>query len=185
MNFLFKNPDKECYLREIARNLNKEPSYIQNSVNTLVSDGILKDERKGNLRFFKLNKEHILYNELKNIISKTLGLEHKLKELVNSLEGVESAFIFGSIASNKEDSESDIDLIIIGSVNQDQLIDNITKLELELNREINYHLYGKEEVIDKINKQSDFIIKIFNEPKIILKGNLDEFTELTKFNSSK
>jgi len=180
LNLLFKDPDKALYLRQIARELGKEnrPSYIQGALEFLFTEGVLTDERIGNLRFFKLNKNYPLYEELKKIISKTIGIEAQLKKMIDSLAGVEYAFIFGSIAKNKEYSESDIDLMLIGRVNQDDLIVKINKLEDELSREINYHIYSKNEVIRKIKDKSHFLTSIFNEPKIILKGNLDEFTRI-------
>jgi len=85
LSFFFKDPDKEYYLTEIAKNLNKEASYYQRYLDGFVEDGILIDERKGNLRFFKLNKNHPLYEDLKSIISKTLGIEFKLKEVSMNL----------------------------------------------------------------------------------------------------
>ena len=179
LNLFFKDADKEYYLREIARNLGKEPGYFQAALNSLVEEGILKDERKGNLRFFRLNKDYPLYDEFKKIISKTVGIEAKLKWLVDKFKNIECAFIFGSIAKGKEYGESDIDLMLIGKINQNDLIEKVTSLESELKREINYHVYSKQEVMSKLQEKNNFFIKIFNEPKIILKGNIDEFTKLT------
>lgn len=180
LNLFFKDTEKEYYLREIARNLDKEPSHFQKALNSLVKEGVLKDERKGNLRFFKLNKNYPLYEEFKKIISKTLGIEARFKEMINNLTGIEYAFIFGSIAKNKEYSESDIDLMLIGQINQDDLIDKVSELEHELKREINYHIYDKQDAIKKLKEKNSFLVRIFNEPKIILKGNLDEFARFNK-----
>ncbi|MDD4901363.1 MAG: nucleotidyltransferase domain-containing protein [Patescibacteria group bacterium] len=180
LSFFFKDPDKEYYLTEIARNLNKEASYFQRHLDGFVKDGILLDERKGNLRFFKLNKNYPLYEDIKKIISKTIGIEFKLKELVGVLNGVEIAFIFGSIAKNKENTNSDIDLMLIGEVDQDELIKKVVELETKLNREINYHIYRKQEFIKNIKENNSFIINIISEPIITLKGNPDEFTRLIK-----
>jgi len=178
LNLFFKDPDKEYHLRGIARHLGKEPGYFQKAINNLVKAGILKDERKANLRFFKLNKGYPLYEEIKKIVSKTLGIEAKLKDLANSLKGIKCAFIFGSIAKGKEYSESDIDLMLIGEVDQDDLTKKVSQLENELNREINYHIISQQELVDKISNKNSFIGRILNEAKIILKGNLDEFTKI-------
>lgn len=180
LGLFFKDTDREYYLREIAKNLGKEPGYIQASLNALTQEGILKDERKGNLRFFKLNKGYPLYEELKNIVSKTIGIEAKLKKLVSEFKGIKYAFIFGSIAKGKEYGESDIDLMLIGQADQDDLVLKVNKLEGELKREINYQTYSGREVTSKIKEKNDFFIGIFDEPKIILKGNLNEFTEIDK-----
>jgi len=180
LELFFKNSDREFYFREIAASLNKEPGAIQNYLNSLVKQNILQDERKGNMRFFKLYKNDPIYEEIKSIISKTIGIEYKLKELVSVLSKVEYAFIFGSIAKGKEYGDSDIDLLLIGEVNQDFLVEKISKLQSELSREINYQIYTKDEVIKKLTERNEFFKNIFSEPIINLKGDPDDFRKLFK-----
>lgn len=177
LQIFFQNSDKRFYTRELSKILNKEPGYFQRILNNLVEEGVLIDEREANLRYFKLNKEYPLYLELKKIVSKTLGIEGKLKEFVEDLANIKYAFIFGSIASGREKGHSDIDLMLIGKADQEILTEKIAKLENELGREINYHLYHKEEVLTKLHEKNDFIIKIFKDPKIILKGDINELTK--------
>lgn len=179
LKLFFQDPDKEYYLREIGRHLGQEPGFFQKYLDNLVNEGILVDEHRANLRYFRLNKDYPLYEEIKKIVSKTLGLEAKLKELVDGLSGIECAFIFGSIAKNAENGMSDIDIMLIGKVDQDKLINKINKAEDELAREINYHVFDMDEVIRKLKDKNDFFVRIFSEPVINLKGNSDE---LTKFN---
>ena len=179
LKLFFQNAEQELYLREIARILGKEPGLFQRDIESLVKEGILKDERRANLRYFKLNKDYSLYKEIKQIIFKTLGIGAQLQRLVNDLLEIEQSFIFGSIAKNNEYAESDIDLMLIGAVDQDLLISKIDKVEKELKREVNYVLYNKEEILKKLKEKNDFLTKIFKESKIILKGNLDEYS---KFN---
>lgn len=176
LKLFFRYPEKEYYLREIAKNLNKEPSYYQRYLDSLVEDKILLDERRGNMRFFKLNKEHPLYEEIKSIISKTVGLESELKELVNNLDNIEYSFIFGSIAKKTENNNSDIDLMLIGNINPNQLSPLVAVLEGKIGREINYHIYSRQEIIKKIKEQDSFVSNIFLSPIIKLKGDPYDFT---------
>lgn len=180
LNLFFINPEKEYYLREIAKILNKEPAAYQRQLDSLVKQGILQDERKGNMRFFKLNKNYILLPEIKSIISKTLGLENKFKTLVSKLNGLEHAFLFGSIAKSTENINSDIDLLLIGKIDQNILINEVSEIEREINREVNYHIFSYNEVIQKIKQNDSFFINIFSSPLIILKGNAYEFTRIVK-----
>jgi len=132
------------------------------------------------MRFFKLNKEHPLYEEIKSIVAKTLGIEYKLKNLVNQFAGLDSAFLFGSIAKKAENSQSDIDLLLIGSVDQNLLIKDISKIEGEIKREINYHIYSQPEILKKLKKNDSFFVNIFSAPLISLKGDPYEFVRLIK-----
>jgi len=176
LKLFFKNPEKEYYFREIAKNLNKEPSHYQKYLDNFVEDEILLDERRGNMRFFKLNKKHPLYEEIKSIISKTVGLENELKKLVDKLDNVKCAFIFGSIAKGVENMNSDVDLMLIGNINQDILTSAISSLEGKISREINYHIYSAEEISKKIKEKDGFVSNIFLSPMIKLKGNPYDFT---------
>lgn len=176
LKLFLKDPEKEYYFREIAKNLNKEPSYYQKYLDNFVADEILLDERRGNMRFFRLNKEHPLYEEIKSIVSKTIGLENELKELVDKLNNVECAFIFGSIAKGKENSNSDVDLMLIGNTNQDILVKALSSMEVKIAREINYHIYSSQEIVKKIKDKDGFISNIFLSPIIKLKGNPYDFT---------
>lgn len=177
LQLFFQDPEKRLYVREISKILNKEPGHFQRALNNLVEEEILIDEKEANLRYFKLNKEHPLYFELKKIVSKTLGIEAKLKKLTEESKKIKYAFIFGSIAADKEHTTSDIDLMLIGEVDQEYLTEKVSKLENELSRPINYHIYHKKEILTKLKENNDFIVTLFKDPKIILKGNVDEFTK--------
>lgn len=178
LKLFFQDSDKEYYLREIAKILGKEPGFFQKYLNNLVNEGILVDEYRANLRYFRLNKEYPLYEEIKKIVSKTLGVEAKLKDLIDGVGNIEYAFIFGSIPKNTENGMSDIDLMLIGEVNQDKLINKINEAEEELAREINYHIFDKQEVIRKLKDKNDFLTHVFGEPIINLKGDSDEFRKI-------
>lgn len=175
LNLMFSNPGKRYYLAEIAKILGKDSANYQKYVEKMINDGIFCEERIGNMRFFWLNKNYQLYNEIKSIISKTIGLEAQLKNLVGEINSIEAAFIFGSFASDKFNSQSDVDLFIIGEINQDDFIEKITRLETQISRDINYHIYGKQDVIDKLATKNDFINNIFSNKIILLKGDLNEF----------
>ena len=100
--------------------------------------------------------------------------------MVSILPKLEYAFIFGSIAKGKEYGSSDIDLLLIGEVAHDFLVEKISKLQSELSREINYQIYMKEEVIKKLAEKNEFFKNIFSQPIINLKGNPDDFRKLFK-----
>jgi len=55
---------------------------------------------------------------------------------------------------------------VIGDVNEDKLIDAISKLEKQIGREINYTLMTNEEFLKKKQEKNSFLVNIFNK-KII------------------
>ncbi len=175
LNLLFHNPDKKFFLSELAKILGRKPGNYKKYIDDFIDEGILLSERKGNMRFFWLNKEYALYNEIKLIIFKTIGVAHDLKSLVSGIDGIKLAFIFGSYATNKFNSNSDIDLFVVGSFSKDNFSEEIASLENKIKRDINYHIYSEKDLAHKFKNNNNFISRIFISPKMLLKGNLDEY----------
>ena len=105
---------------------------------------------------------------MSNIISKTIGIEIQLKEALIEIEGLIEAFIYGSFASGTQDSLSDIDILIVGDIEEDDLVEKISKLEERFEREINYQIYSSREFKEKSEDKNSFISKILSKPVIDL-----------------
>jgi len=164
--FLFFLEKKNSYyIRELERILGFSAGNIRRELIALKEEGIIDFVKKGNQSHYYLNKKSPIFNEIKSIISKTIGLEFKIKKCLEPITGIKEAFIFGSFAKEKEHSSSDIDLMIIGSVDEDILIPRISKTEELLGREINYHLISENEWKKRKDKDS-FIKSITSSPVI-------------------
>jgi len=162
---LFNAPEKAYYLNELARKMEKKPGVFQRDINKLAEEKMLESFYDGNRRFFKLDKKYPLYKEMQSIFFKTTGIEGSLRDAAKKIKGVKRAFIYGSYAQGRERPASDVDLFVIGSIDENILIDNISKLEEKLGREINYTLMTGEEFEEK-RKNSSFVKNVLSN-KII------------------
>jgi len=71
----FTNPDHEYYLRELERLLDIPVSMIRKELNRLEEDRIFLSRRRGNSTYYFLNKSYPLFDELKSIVFKTIGVQ--------------------------------------------------------------------------------------------------------------
>lgn len=170
----FTNPDGEYYLRELERMLDIPVSMIRRELVRLEEDGIFRSRKRGNQTYYYLNKKYPLFEELKSIVSKTIGIRRLLTKMLERLSNVEVAFIFGSFAKNEARASSDIDVFIIGDVDESKLIEELSTLEKELGREINYSLYTRDDFEKKKKAKESFIEDLLENPKIFLIGNENE-----------
>ena len=170
----FTNPDHEYYLRELERILHTPVSMIRKELMRLEGDGIFLSRKKGNTTHYLLDKSYPLFDELKSIVSKTIGVQGLLKEILRRTKGIEFAFIYGSFAKREETAKSDIDLFIVGEPDGARLLREINKLEEKLKREINYSIFKKEEFEQKMKEKDPFIMDLFKNPKIFLMGNSND-----------
>ena len=169
------NPDKEMYIRELARTTNENINAVRRELSNLEEIGLLTSRMRGNTKHYMVNKNMPIYNELTSIILKTEGITKILQENLSKIGTIETAFIYGSFASKKAGIDSDIDLFIVGIVNEKQLILLIKELEKKLSREINYVLFEPKDFRERIKKNDSFVSNVLKEQKIVLMGNLHEF----------
>jgi predicted nucleotidyltransferase len=167
----FTNPDDEYSLRELERVLNIPVSMIRKELNRLEEDGIFLSRKKGNTIYYLLNKSYPLFDELKSIVSKTIGVQGLLKEILNRMKGIEFAFVYGSFAKHEETAKSDIDLFIVGKLDEARLLREINKLEGKLKRKINYSIFRGDEFKQKVEEKDSLIMDLHKNPKVFLIGD--------------
>lgn len=176
MGLYFSHPEKRYYIRQLARITGSPAAYARKALLKLQEEGLLKSEFQGKERYFYLNKEYPLYEEIKKIVSKTMGAEGLLRKTLQKITGIESAFIFGSFAQGKEDAQSDIDLMVLGHPEEDEIVLAVSKLEKALDREINYHIYSRTEFGKKVQGKESFVHSIMRHPKIFIIGHEKELS---------
>lgn len=180
LKVFFTNPEQSFYMQEIGRAIGKKPGVFQRVLNNLLEEGILESERRANARYFWINKNYPLYEELKSIIFKTVGIQGSIADVLRPLKEIHFAFIYGSYARKKEHKDSDIDVMIIGNVDEDSLIAKLDRLEDQLKREINYRLYTLNGFKFDIKNKEAFLLEVLKEKKIMLVGVENELRRIYK-----
>lgn len=170
----FTNPENEYYLRELERLIDTPVSMVRKELQKLEKIGFFKSKKRANLRYYYLNREYPLYDELKSIVFKTIGVSGALKKELNRLKDIKAAFIYGSFAKGDEHTDSDIDLCIVGSPSEKALVDIIRKLERLTQREINYTMYDSKDFNEKKEEKGGFAFNLLKEKKVFLIGSQDE-----------
>jgi predicted nucleotidyltransferase/predicted transcriptional regulator with HTH domain len=174
LSYFFTNTDKSLYVRELGIILNEDPGNLSRELRKLEREGIFISSTKGKVKFYSVDKKNPLFNDLKNIIFKTEGIEGSLRRLVSEYGRIEIAFIYGSYAKGKERGASDIDLVIVGSFPRDEFTRKLRMLESKLNREVNFSSYTREEFKNESKKKGGFLDIVIKGKVILLKGNIDD-----------
>lgn len=168
----FTHPEEKYYVREIAALLDLDPGNLSREFRRLTQEGLFQEERKGKIKFYRLNPRCPLYEELKQIIFKTEGIEGSLRELAGEFPAIKLGFIYGSYAKGEERAVSDIDVVFVGKPDHDRLTDSVRKLEDRLRREINFNVYTDSEFKAKAKEKGNFLAEVIEGPKILLKGQI-------------
>jgi predicted nucleotidyltransferase len=168
-------PEKAWYVSELARRMGVPASSLQRELQDLSEVGILKTHRQGRMVYYQANTDSPLFPDLRGLLLKTAGLvdvlAHALKPLAARLR---TAFVYGSIAAGSEQSDSDIDLMIVGQVSPTELALPLRRARELLGREINPTLYTPAEFDKKRAANDSFLKQVLDKPKLFVLGNNNE-----------
>jgi predicted nucleotidyltransferase len=167
---LFGLNEKELHLRELERQAELSLGTIRQDLQKLVKLDLVQPRRDGNRLYYRANTEHPLYPEIRHLVLKTAGLVEIIKSALDR-EGIEVAFIFGSLASNKEKAASDVDLMVIGAVGLRTLSSRLAGVSKQIGREINPHTLSVEEFRRRQQKGDHFLSNVLESPKLFILGS--------------
>ncbi|MCD4740828.1 nucleotidyltransferase domain-containing protein [archaeon] len=169
---LFKD---SLYLREVARQAEISPSEAKRELDKLVSVGLLNSTMKGNLRLFTVNQKCPFLSELRALYMKTDGIFRLLSEALGKVGVIEYAFVYGSTARDSHRENSDIDIMIIGKVDEHKLEEEMFAIQKKTDRELNYILWTPSEFRQKVSKRGAFVKSVMTNKKVWLKGDEEGF----------
>jgi len=167
---LFGFQDNELHMRELEREAGCTIGPIQSELKRLLGLHLVVCRRSGNRLYYRANREHPLYPDIRSMVIKTTGLASALTEQFKDRDDVRVAFVFGSIASGTQQAGSDIDLMLIGEIGLRALSGLMAEMRLTLGREINPHVLTVGDFVERRNRGEHFIVSVLESPKLFIKG---------------
>lgn len=169
------DPEKWWYLSELAAQLGTSPSSLQRELAALTHSGLLEHHQDGRRTYYRSNAASPVFSALHELFAKTVGIIPALQvEFLEFKDKVKWAFIYGSIAREEEQTHSDVDLMVIGSISTADLIPTLKRLEQSFQREINVTRYSEKEFKQKIRNKNHFLSSVLKEKVIMIMGTQDE-----------
>jgi predicted nucleotidyltransferase len=162
------NPGRRFYCRQVARICGLSVAAVQEELKRLTEAGYLVSNPAGNKCYYGMNTACDVYPELLSMIIKRETVGPIIREWLPRLGKVDQAFIYGSYAKGNIGPYSDIDLLLVGEVDEDALTSLTRQLELSLSREVNYIVYGQPEFARLQREGDSFLARVLNGPRIQL-----------------
>jgi len=169
---LFINNDREYYLDEIAKSTGMSCGTIYPSLNELLETRIITQRKVGRSPLYTINKNHILFHKIKELIdTEKKGLPNIAEEFASSLpkDNITAIVLFGSVAREKFTEKSDIDILVVSKNEKvkekigglvDKLLDiydvNVVPIFLT-----------EKEIQERIKRFDNFIITVINEGRLL------------------
>jgi predicted transcriptional regulator len=162
--FLSK-PEQKYYTRQLARDLELQVNSVRRELENLKNIGLIKEieedetlnTKKNDKKYYTCNLEFILFQELKNLFTKAnlLSCQDFLDSLKET-EGVKLLVLNGIFTG---DTKALSDLLIVGKINKNKFLKELSTLEESLNKEINYTIMDETEYEYRLDIHDIFLYK--------------------------
>lgn len=164
------NPEQEFFIRELTRELNEQINSIRRELDNLKKIGLLKTKEKNRKKYFTVNKNFLLFNELKAIIVKGISNKDEISRRIASFGDVD-VLIFSGIFVNKD---SMIDMLIVGNIDKERLEEYLNN-ELDTSRAIRFSIMSRDDFQYRKKCYDKFLMDLLEgADNMVTINNLDE-----------
>ena len=147
-------------------------------MNQLADAGVLSRKPVGNQVQFQANSACPIYEDLRNMLKKTMGIVDVLRDALEPLaDRVHAAFIYGSIARGDERAGSDLDVMILGEASFPEVVHALAGAREILRREINPNLYPTREFRKKAAAGDPFLKRVLADKKLFVIGDSNDLAQ--------
>ena len=166
--YYFTNPTARHHLRDLAEQLSIDPSNLSKELGRLEREGLFRSDVSGRQKYFQLNREYPLFDEVRNIVAKTIGAVPLIAQSFKKVPGIDEAYLYGSFARSQQDAASDIDVLVIGAPREELLAETVRKLERQLRREVNYTVLTPKEFKSRRARKDAFLENVWHNKRVSL-----------------
>ncbi len=134
----FSNSSNAAYLRSLADEFGESTNSVRVELNRLTDAGLLRAEPVGNTILYKADVENPIYHEIKKIVSKYLGFDQIIENVLQRIGNLQLAVVTGDYAQGHDSGI--IDLRLVGDIDLVYLEQLVIKAEALIQRKIRYSI---------------------------------------------
>lgn len=160
LDLFFHNTEDEYYIRELTRLLDEQINSVRRELTNLKKAGILKSKTKTRKKYYYLDKDFMLYDELKSIFLKASAENNKLSQAISKLGNIQLLVLSGNFVQ----TEADADLLIVGEIDKFELANY---LETKINYPVRFSVMSKEDFNYRLECNDQFVLSMIKDAKSI------------------
>jgi hypothetical protein len=164
---LFMNPDEGFSISDLARFAKTSVPTAMREVDRLLDDRIVTGKFFGRAKLIQVNRTHLLFDSIKQIIAYSYGPAAVLPAALYGVDGIEHAFLFGAWAARLKrevgPDPHEVDLLLVGYVNRIEASRAAARIENYLGRSVNVQFVTAG---DWAKEEADFVKQVKARPLV-------------------
>ena len=186
LGVLFGRPDQSFFANEIVRLAGGGFGAVHRELAALEAAGLVTATRIGNQKHYQANRQAPIFEELRGIVAKTVGMADVLREALTPLKPrIRTAFVYGSVAKGTDTAGSDIDLMVIADkVQYADIFKLVSEAERRLGRKVSPTVVAPADLAKRRGEDS-FYSRVLAQAKIFVMGSEDDLGKPRKTRKDK
>lgn len=168
--FLF-NEGQEFHVRGLVRIMDEEINAVRRELQNLEEAGILISQKKGNKLFYRIDNSFNMLEELRSMLYKDRSDFVMINDAIKKIVGIKIALLTQNYITNSYENDIDIDLLLVGDFNVNEVTAVLKKLEKELDRVLRVTAMKQKDLEFHQKKRDLFLLNILQNDKIFLIGS--------------
>ena len=173
LGVLYGNPRRSFYANEVIALARSGTGAVQRELRRLEASGLVTVTRIGKQKHYQANAGSPVFEELRALVLKTVGLADVLRAALAPVSrGIRAAFVYGSIAKGQDTAASDIDLMVISDrLTHADLFAALEQATAQLGRKVAPTIYSSKELTKRVKQENAFMTRVLAQPKLWLIGD--------------
>jgi len=176
---IYGHADQSFYLRQLVRAVGGGHGAVQRELKHLTEMGLIVRRSQGNQVLYQANSRSPIFSEVKSLIAKTVGIHDVIRSALAPLGSeIQIAFVYGSVARQRERANSDVDLMVLGNAPFGEVVSSLGPAQGALGREINPTVFAVDEFRSKLASGNHFLRSVMKEKRLFVLGTENELAKL-------
>jgi hypothetical protein len=138
----FSRPGVRGHLRGLADELGESTNSIRLELNKLEVAGLLKKETEGQKKVYSVDERNTFHLELVNLVSKFLGFDQIINDLLAKAGEIKEVYITGDYARGIDGGL--IEVVLVGNIQPIEIAQIVNNIETKIGRKINLVILDSE-----------------------------------------
>jgi DNA-binding transcriptional ArsR family regulator len=141
----FSRPDAVGHLRGLAEEFGDSTNSVRVELNKLEEAGLLVARAEGQKVVYEVNKSNPFYSDLVGMVSKFLGFDVLVAQILEQVGNLEEAYVVGDYARGVDSGT--ISLVLVGDLNEERVHELCARVSTKINRAVSVSISANAESV--------------------------------------
>lgn len=171
------DPTQMYHVRDLVRKTEEEINAVRRELSRMEVLGLVKKEPRGNRLYYWFRKDYVYYQDLLSLVAKNTGLGEALLKNKNKIGRVSLIMFSRKFCEHKpRKNNEEVDLLIVGEVNINELNQIVRVEEVKRGQPINYTPMTEDELKFRRTRRDPFLQGILMNSRIMILGDEEDIT---------